>query len=405
MTAHWSPHPRYRLYTTPASYLSPLTRHENAVEQFEAEVCHRFDVAAAVCVPMARSGIYLTLLETIQPGQKVVMSPLTIVDVVNAVILAGGVPVFADICRESCGLNPDQTDSLIDGTTGAVLVTHLHGQTAGAHTLHEICTRRGVPLIEDTAQAFGAVEDGRHLGTIGEAGIYSFGFFKHLTAWRGGMVVSDDKNVIERIRRRVQQLAHVPRRKLMAAGLSGLLVDLGTWPPLFSKITYPVVQRNLPSLHRRLDPEAGQSRREAFPEDYLRAMRPWQATLALQQLSRLEDDTRARQARAEAYHEGLAGLAEIIKPSRTADRSNIYTYFPIQIRNRREALLHAQKHGRDFAAQHLRNCADLPDFREFYRDCPAARAASAELVLLPTYPRYPLIEVQRNVAVLREFLK
>jgi perosamine synthetase len=403
MTAEWSPHARYRLYTSKASYLSPLTRNVNGIEQFEAEVCRRFRVSAAACVPMARTGIYLTLLETIWPGQKVVMSPLTIVDVVNAVLLAGGVPVFADICRESCGLNPDDVESLIDGGTGAVLATHLHGQTAGAGVLREICTRRGVALIEDAAQAFGALEDGKHLGTIGDAGVYSFGFFKHLTTWRGGMVVSNNKDLVERIRARVKMLPQVPWQKLLSTGLAGLLVDIGTWPPLFSKLTFTIVRKNLSLVDQRLDPEAGRSRLKDFPDDYFRPMRPWQAALGLQQLNQLEAETRSRLDRAKAYHRGLECLPEVIKPPLSSGHSNIYTYFPVQVPNRHDLLKLSQKHGRDFAAQHLRNCADLPAFAEFYRDCPAARAASSELVLLPTYPRYPMAEVQRNIEVLKDF--
>src|SRR5438105_1415836 len=204
MSSRWSPHPRYRLYTTPASYIPSWNEDRAATSEFEAEICRRFDVAAAVCVPMARTGLYLTLLETIQPGQKVIMSPLTIVDVVNAVLLAGGVPVFADICRGSCSIDPEKAETLIDRQTAAIMITHLHGQTAHAHVFRDICMRRGVRLIEDAAQAFGAIEQGRRLGTIGDAGIYSFGFFKNISTWRGGMVVSNDSALVERIRNRVQ---------------------------------------------------------------------------------------------------------------------------------------------------------------------------------------------------------
>src|SRR6266545_2185087 len=100
MPRSWSPHSRYRLYTTPASYMPHRRETSDAIETFESEVCRRFNVAAAVCVPMARTGLYLTFLETIRPGQKVIMSPLTIIDAVNAVLLAGGVPLFCDTHRE-----------------------------------------------------------------------------------------------------------------------------------------------------------------------------------------------------------------------------------------------------------------------------------------------------------------
>jgi hypothetical protein len=100
MAIDWSSHPRFRLYTGPASYGLPLRQlfrlpaaRPGAEAGLEAEVRHRFDTPAAVCVPMARTGLWLALRELIQPGQTVVMSPLTIIDVVNMVRLAGGIPL------------------------------------------------------------------------------------------------------------------------------------------------------------------------------------------------------------------------------------------------------------------------------------------------------------------------
>src|SRR5437867_9840889 len=153
MSGEWSPHSRYRLYTSRASYAFTRSGANGFIEEFETEVCRKFNVAAAVCVPMARTGLYLVLREMIRPGQKVILSPLTIADVVNAVLLAGGVPVFADIHRRSCALDIDKSNSLIDRSTAALLLTHLHGETAGAHAFQEICQRRGIRLIEDAAQA------------------------------------------------------------------------------------------------------------------------------------------------------------------------------------------------------------------------------------------------------------
>src|SRR5207253_3231703 len=108
----------------------------------------------------------------------------------------------------------------------------------------DLCARRGIRLIEDAAQSFGAMEQGRHLGTIGDAGIYSFGFFKNLSTWRGGMVVSRDSAFIERIRNRTLRLAPPSNTRLALSILAGAIVDAATWPPLFSRMVYPIVRKN-----------------------------------------------------------------------------------------------------------------------------------------------------------------
>jgi dTDP-4-amino-4,6-dideoxygalactose transaminase len=403
MAGSWSPYPRYRLYTTRNSYDLPLIKAAGAVEQFEAKICTRFKVAAAVCVPMARSGLYFTLREMVRPGQKVVLSPLTIVDVVNAVILAGCVPVFADIRRESCAIDPDIAESLIDSQTGAILITHLHGETAGAHEFREIASRRGIRLIEDAAQAFGAVENETRLGTIGDVGIYSFGFYKNLMTWRGGMLVSNDTVFINRVRTNLDAVPRLSRAKLLMRSAAGFLVDVATWPPVFSTVTFPIVRQRIGAIDRLLDPEAGGERLDEVPQDWLRQMRQLQAAIGIRNMDRIDIENRLRIEKAHHYHDGLDSLDRVICPARRPDLSHIYTYFPIQIGDRKNLLVYAQKRRRDFAAKHLRNCADLPMFAEFYRDCPNARAASQELVLLPTYPSYPESEIQNNVQVLRDF--
>jgi len=376
---------------------------KRGTDKFESEVCQRFNAAAAVCVPMARTGLFLVLRESIRPGQKVILSPLTIVDVINAVLFAGGIPVFADIERKSCALDIERVDSLIDDSTGAVLLTHLHGEASGAHSFRELCRRRGVPLIEDAAQAFGAIECGKRVGTIGDAGVYSFGFYKNLTTWRGGMIVSNNVALIERIRGHLRELSELPRWRLLAQMLSGLTVDLATCPPIFARLTYPLVRQNYAMINGRLDPERSATRLNKIPSSYLFRMRASQAEIGIRGLQRVDQDARCRINHAAIYHQGFEGLDGVITPEPGTDLSNVYTYFPIQVTNRTQLLAHSQRRGRDFAAQHLRNCADLSFFKEFRRDCPNARRVARDLVLLPTYPRYPEPEVRNNVEVVREF--
>ena len=415
MKSQWSPHPRYRLYTQAASYALParnLLRIHDKCEmavRLEAEICRRFDVAASACVPRARTALWLGLSEMIRPGQTVIMSPLTIVDVVNMVLLAGGIPLFADIRLKTCGMDPETAEALIDPGTGAVLVTHLHGETSEAHAFREICRRHGAPLVEDAAQSFGTVENGRRLGTIGDLGIYSFGSFKNVNAWRGGMVVSQDSDLIRRIRRRVATLPELPAAALLSASISGMLTDLATWPPLFSTLVYPMLRychlRGIQQVNRLLDPEYGATRLASLPVSYLYRMSEIQAQLVLAQLDSLDEASGSRVANAALYQSGLDESERLIKPEWRSDGSNTYSYYPVRCRERGALLDYALRHGRDFAAQHLRNCADLPEFKEFYRDCPKARAAARELILLPTYPRYPTTEIERNIEVIQQFLK
>ena len=85
------------------------------------------------------------------------------------------------------------------------------------------------------------------------------------------------------------------------------------------------------------------------------------------------------------------------------DGSHGYSYYPIQCDDRTALLRSLMSDGRDLAAQHLKNCADLPCFAEWARDCPNARATADATLLLPTYPRYGVEDVERNIRAIRHF--
>ena len=129
-----APDPRYRIYTKPASYatvlsslLDPGIHGEPRLREVEQDICKRAGVKYGLFMPTARTAIYATLASLIRPGQKVLMSPITIVDVVNMVLSAGGIPTFVDVDKNTCNIRADALERRIDKNAGAVLVTHLHG--------------------------------------------------------------------------------------------------------------------------------------------------------------------------------------------------------------------------------------------------------------------------------------
>src|SRR4051794_30154759 len=178
------PLPRLRIYTSLGQYVRVLAetvtgraRRGDEVQALETTVADHVGVRCAVAMPLARVGIYFAVKGLISPGQKVILSPYTIADVVNMVVCAGGIPVFADIERNTCNVDAAEIERLIDDATGAVMVTHFYGLACDIERIAQICMAKGVPLIEDAAQAFGVRVNGRPVGTSGAAGIFSFGMY------------------------------------------------------------------------------------------------------------------------------------------------------------------------------------------------------------------------------------
>ena len=409
-----APRARYRLYTRAKSYgwaLRDLTfgqmKRGDSIRRLEKTLSDRFGAGHVVCTPMARVGIYLALKNIIQKGQTVVMSPYTIADVVNMVLCAGGLPRFADIERETCNIDPSDVERLIDETTGAVMITHLHGLAAPSHRIREICASRNVPLLEDAAQAFGARENHSYVGTIGDAGIFSLGTYKNINAWYGGVVTTNRPELAETIRADLSEMAYQSSVFLGKRILKGAVMDLASHPLFFSSFTFWLFRHGYLNdvnwINRLARSELDTSRRDSIPEYYLRRMTPFQARLALSQLNDIDKHSESRIKAAQVYHAGLRDIPELILPPLRTDMSHIYTFFPVQYEHPKGLLKWLIARRRDLGMQHMKNCADLPGFSEFYRDCPNARSTAQKVILLPTYPRYAAREVQQNIECIRSF--
>lgn len=407
-----APQPRYRLYTNFKSYWSFLfdlvsgrLKKGNEVAELEKALTEKVGVANVVCISMARVGIYLTIKHLIKQGQEVIMSPYTIADVVNMVISAGGLPVFADIEQASCNLDPAKIEPLISGNTGAVLVTHLHGVSARIEEILAICQKHNLPLVEDAAQAFGTKVNGRWLGTFGTAGIYSFSMYKNVNGWYGGAVVSKNQELMEKIRAKLGQWPYQSPKFIAKRMLKGLVSDILTNPLIFKPLTYWIFRygflHDIHWINRWVEIELNLKRYDVFPQHYQARLTPWQARLILPQLARVEADSQNRLQKAELYHQGLKDIAGLVLAP--MDFGSTCMYFPIQYADRQKLLKHLMRQGRDVAAQHLKNCADLPSFAAFHRDCPIAGKTANEVIILPTYPRYSITEVKKNIEAIQSF--
>jgi|GEM_PF-582874 len=409
-----APPARFRIYTKARDYISLLAsvltgkeRSSDATAELERAICEKFDVPYALCVPQGRVGIYLAIKGSIKPGQKVVLSPYTIADVINMVICAGGVPVFADIDRPTTNIRADEVEKLIDEHTGAVMVTHLHGMACEIEEIAEICKRRNVPLIEDAAQSLGAKVNGRRVGTFGDAGVFSFGMYKNVTAFYGGVVVTHDEALYKRMRQELDNVGYMPMGILSAKVFKALFTDISTMPALFKSMVYWIFRfgylHKIQWINKFVTVELDTSRKNSIPPVYLRKFRPAQASIVMRQLDSIDANSATRIRYSKLYHEGLRDIPGLIIPPFRDDGSYIYNYFPIQYENRAELVRWAMQHRRDMAVQHLKNCAALPSFAPEFRECPNADLTANQVILLPNYPSYGEESVKQNIAVIRDF--
>lgn len=154
----------------------------------------------AVSVNSATSGLFAAMgAVRISPGDEVIVPCWTMSATAVAPLIYGGIPVFADIEDETFCLDIESVKSSITDRTRAIVTVNLFGHPSKLAELRKLADKRGIYLIEDTAQAPLATERGRRAGTIGHIGIFSFNYHKHIHTGEGGMCVTDDEKLAERL--------------------------------------------------------------------------------------------------------------------------------------------------------------------------------------------------------------
>ncbi|MDX6305577.1 MAG: hypothetical protein QOI77_2546 [Blastocatellia bacterium] len=172
------------------------------VRNFEAEFAAYCETKACVGVGNGTDAIYLTLRAMgVGSGDEVITVAQTFIATSEAISMTGARPVFVDIKEDTMLMDPALLEQAITPRTKVILPVHLYGQTCDLDAIMEIADRHGLKVIEDAAQAHGARWRGRRAGSIGDAACFSFYPGKNLGAFGdGGAVVSQDEDLIERIR-------------------------------------------------------------------------------------------------------------------------------------------------------------------------------------------------------------
>ncbi|MEH2307092.1 DegT/DnrJ/EryC1/StrS family aminotransferase [Nostoc sp.] len=186
------------------NWIAPVGPHVNA---FEQEFCQETGAGYAAAVSSGTAALHLALrLVGVQSGDEVFCSTLTFIATANPIAYLGAKPVFIDSDRTSWNMNPDLLQEALENRARfgrlpkAVVLVHLYGQSADIDPILKACNQYDVPLIEDAAEALGASYKERSPGTFGRIGIYSFNGNKIITTSGGGMLVSDDPQLVAKAR-------------------------------------------------------------------------------------------------------------------------------------------------------------------------------------------------------------
>ncbi len=165
------------------------------VREFEEAFARYLGASHALGVSSGSTALSVALKAMdVGPGDEVIVPAFTFVATYEAVLEVGAVPVMADIDETLC-LSPASLEEKITPFTKAAIPVHMCGASARIDRIVEVCKKRGLLVLEDTAQAAGGSFKGKKLGTFGDMGTFSFDYVKTMTTGEGGMIATNDKNL------------------------------------------------------------------------------------------------------------------------------------------------------------------------------------------------------------------
>lgn len=170
------------------------------INRFEAAFKHHLGVQYAIATSSCTGALHMGMAALgIGPGDEVIMADTNWIATASPIVNLGAKPVFVDILEDSWCLDPARVEAAITPRTKAIVAVHIYGNLSDMDRLLAIGEKHGIPVIEDAAEAIGSVYHGKRAGSMGRFGAFSFHGTKTLTTGEGGIFVTNDADLFERV--------------------------------------------------------------------------------------------------------------------------------------------------------------------------------------------------------------
>lgn len=323
------------------------------IAEFERKVADYTGAKYAVAVANGTAALHAACYAAgIGEGDEVITTPITFAASSNCVLYCGGTPVFADIDPETYNISPVDIERKITPKTKAIIAVHFTGQPCEMDQIHEIADKHNLIVIEDGAHALGAVYKGKRVGALSDMTTFSFHPVKHITTGEGGMILTDNPKLYERLK--LFRTHGITREEKL------LTKNDGPW------------------YYEQLD------------LGYNYRITDIQCALGVSQMDRLPEFLEKRKQIAKRYNEAFAANEQIQLPYQKEGCDNAWHLYVIRIKNgkRREVFEKLRVAGIGV------NVHYIPVYQHpYYRThgyaevtCPNAEEYYKECISLPMYP-------------------
>ncbi len=334
------------------------------VARLEADFAKVCGTKYAVAVNSGTAALHAALHAAgVGPDDEVITVPFSFIATINPILMVGAKPVLVDIDPITFNLDPTLLEKAITSKTKAIIPVHLYGQPADMSEINAIAEKHNLRVIEDACQAVGATYRDQSTGALGDLGCFSLYATKNIMSGEGGIITTNNEAYVTAIKQF--------RQHGMTAQYD--YVDLG-------------YNYRLSDLH---------------------------AAIAVEQVKKLDQFTKARQTTARALSAGLGGVKGLVLPETAPNRTHTYHQYTIRLTkdfplDRASFVAGLKEKGIIAGVYYPKALHEFPHIQKFgYKlgDFPVAETVASEVVSLPVHPRVSAEDVQTIIAAIKELAR
>lgn len=353
-------------------------------KEFELALAKRVGARYAISFAYGRSGIVATCRALNLTEAEVILPAYTCLVVGEAVVVSGNQPVFVDIDFADFNMDMSALKDAVTPKTRAIIATHMHGYPTDVAAIRAALGDDKIVIIEDAALLGPTKRGSGRDGLKSDVAFYSFGPGKHLYAIRGGVIVTDNADIFEKLRayrdRKMNSLPPEVLVKRMARFMTGYMMQNASLFEMWNRV-------NQTHLLQRTRDQLGLAR-VAMPDDYGTAFADFQGRVGLAQLRKFDSVVAQHRAWAEFYHQELQDLPLISRPPIVEGAT--YSHYSLQVSQRDKLGFRERMRTKgvevgtafDYAVPYLE------PYRAYARKSyPHAEQLAREVVNLPNYAR------------------
>ena len=356
------------------------------VEEFEQAVADYVGAKYAVAVSSGTAALHAAMYALgIGPGDEVILPPMTFTATANCVVFQGGTPVFVDIDPDTLLIDPDKVEAAITGKTKAIIAVDYAGQPCDYDRLREIADKHNLVLVADGCHALGAEYKGKRVGSLADITVFSFHPVKHITTGEGGMIVTNDLKMVERMR--LFRNHGITRDPSNFFNLQSSIFNLQSPPSYY----YEMVDLG-----------------------YNYRMTDFQCALGLSQLEKLPEFLARRREIARKYDGAFASLEGIVPLAVRDDALHAYHLYVVGLStdkyqgNRAETFRKLRENGIGVNVHYI-----PVHLHPFYQNrfgidpglCPVAEKIYEQIISLPMFPGMTDDNVEKVIETVNEAIK